>query len=160
MILYVIVLFSVRNCWNCECLCSHSTSRKPVEDVEASTSLHPQQNSRSLAWVVFFLQSDGHSEFKALTILIPSKSEKTCSRTDRLHTVSDAPSGRTRVMVRSVWNLFWRKDPQPPKRSGRPGCRSLFAIESFENNQKQPKTPEPPDARRQASWLEFFWGTC
>ena len=99
----------------------------------------------------FFLQSDGHSEFKALTILIPSKSEKTCSRTDRLHTVSDAPSGRTRVMVRSVWNLFWRKDPQPPKRSGRPGCRSLFAIESFENNQKQPKTPEPPDARRQAS---------
>lgn len=76
MILYVIVLFSVRNCWNCECLCSHSTSRKPVEDVEASTSLHPQQNSRSLAWVVFFCKAMDTQNSKPWPSWYPRKVKK------------------------------------------------------------------------------------
>eukprot|EP00434_Breviolum_minutum_P000530 symbB.v1.2.000457.t1/scaffold11.1/size528188/6 len=48
-------------------------------------------------------------------------------------------------MVRSVWNLFWRKDPQPPKRSGR---GSVYAEDTYADADDTEGTPNRPASLR------------
>ena len=162
MILYVIVLYSVRNCWNCEYLCSHSTSRKPVEDVEASTSLHPQQNSKSSAWVFFSpkrwtlrIQSPDHldtlEKWKKHVPALIGCTRFLTRRRDGPGWPGDGSVCLESLLAKrsSTSKAFWKA------RVPKPFCYRILL--------KQPKTTKDTWTFRcqKTSFLTWvFWGTC